>query len=136
MEGVGVIVSLLVGVVVVVLMLLVFVRRDGYADVGERSDSVEHEHLRRVAEARVSALCPGAIHLAEKERAGGAYGADAVAAREFWRRFAIASASMEEDPVAALGELQSLPGVLEEALRGAEGEAAVAKGTSRGEDGR
>ena len=93
MEGVGVVVSLLVGMVVVVLVLWVFLSRDGYADVEESSDSVEHAHLRRVAEAGISSLASGAIRLAEKEREGGGTSSrDHAPAREFWRRFAGASA--------------------------------------------
>lgn len=136
-EGVAVVVLMAVGVGVVTFVLWVFVFRDGYADAEEFPDSVEHAHLRRVAEARVSALCPGAIRLAEKERANGeaSYGGSAPAL-EFWRRFAAASASVEEDPVEALRELRGLPDLLEEALRGAEGEAVMAKDVSRREDGR
>jgi hypothetical protein len=137
MEGVGVVVSLVVGLVLVAMMLGVFLRRDGWADAQESADSVEHTHLRRVAEAGISSLSPGAIRLAEKERGGGAISCgDPTAAREFWRRFAAASASVERDPAAAIEELRGLPGLLEEALRGAEREAVAAKGKSRREDGR
>lgn len=137
MEGVAVVVLMAVGVGVVTFVLWVFVFRDGYADAEEFPDSVEHAHLRRVAEARVSALCPGAIRLAETERVNGEalYG-DSAPAREFWRRFAAASASVEEDPVEALRELRGLPDLLEEALRGVEGESVVAKEELRREDGR
>jgi hypothetical protein len=135
MEGVGVVVSLVVGLLLVVLMLWVFVRRDGWADVEASEDSVEHAHLRRVAEAGISSLSPGAIRLAERERgdAGTACG-DAAPAREFWRRFAAASASVERDPAAALEELRGLPSLLEEALRGAGREAAMSKDKPRRED--
>jgi hypothetical protein len=132
-EGVGVVVSLVVGLVLVGLMLRGFVRRDGWADVEESADTVEHAHLRRVAEAGISSLSPGAIRLAEMEREG--EGASA-SAREFWRRFAAASASVERDPAAALEELRILPGLLEEALGGAGPEAVAARGKSRREDGR
>ena len=135
MESVGVAVSLVVGLVLVALMLRAFVGRDGWADVEESADSVEHAHLRRVAEAEISSLSPGAIRLAEKERRGdGIFFGDPAPAREFWRRFAAASASVERDPVAALEELRILPGLLEEALGGAE--PGAAKGRSRKEDGR
>jgi hypothetical protein len=134
-EGVAVVVLMAVGVGVVTFVLWVFVFRDGYADVEEFPDSVEHAHLRRVAEARVSDLCPGAIRLAEEERANGAApGGDSEPAREFWRRFAAASASVEEGPVEALRELRGLPGLLEEALRGVEGESVVAREVPRRED--
>ena len=117
------VVSLLVGMVVVVLVLWVFLSRDGYADVEESSDSVEHAHLRRVAEAGISSLASGAIRLAEKEREGGGTSSrDHAPAREFWRRFAGASASVERDPAGALRELRGLPGLLEEALRAVERE--------------
>ena len=137
MEGVGVVVSLVVGLVLVALMLRVFVRRDGWADAEESTDSVEHAHLRRAAEAGISSLSPGAIRLAEKERGGDgiSYG-DPTPAREFWSRFAAASASVERDPAAALEELRVLPGLLEEALGGAGLEAVAARGESRREDGR
>jgi hypothetical protein len=134
-EGVGVAVSLVVGLVLVALMLRAFVRRDGWADVEESADSVEHAHLRRVAEAGISSLSPGAIRLAEKERRGdGILCGDPAPAREFWRRFAAASASVDRDPAAALEELRVLPGLLEEALGCAE--PGAAKGRSRKEDGR
>lgn len=130
MEGVGVVVSLVVGIGLVAFASWVFLFRGGYSEEGEVPDSLEHAHLRRVAEARVSALCPGAIRLAEGERAG--FGDDPAPAREFWRRFAGASAMVEDDPAAALGELRGLPGLLEEALRGA----GVAEGVAEREDGR
>ncbi len=136
MEGIAVVVLLALGIGAVVLALWVFVLRDEYAGVEEFPDSVEHVHLRRVAEARVSALCPGAIRLGEKERAGGVSCEGSAPAREFWRRFAAASASVERDPVAALRELRGLPVLLEEALRAAEREAVTAKGMDRREDGR
>lgn len=114
-------VILLVGIGVVIFVLWIFVFRGGYEEVEEFPDSVEHAHLRRVAEARVSALCPGAIRLAERERADGAVsGGGSAPAREFWRRFAAASASVEGDPVEALREIRGLPDLLEEALRGAD----------------
>ena len=129
------VVSLVVGLVLVALMLRIFVRRDGWADAEEFTDSVEHAYLRRVAEAGISSLSPGAIQLAEMERedARASRGASA-SSREFWRRFAAASASVERDPAAALEELRMLPGLLEEALGGAE--PGAAKGRSRKEDGR
>ena len=129
--------SLVVGLLLVVLMIWVFVRRDGWADVEESADSVEHAHLRRVAEAGISSLSPGAIRLAERERRDdGISCRDSAPAREFWRRFAAASASVERDPAAALEELRGLPGLLEEALRGVGREAVAAKDTPRREDGR
>ncbi len=131
------VVLLVVGIGVVIFAIWVIVFRGGYAEAEEFPDSVEHAHLRRVAEARVSALCPGAIRLAEKERAGGvASHEDPTPAREFWRRFAAASASVERDPVAALRELRGLPVLLEEALRAAEREAAMTEDVTRREDGR
>ncbi len=131
------VVLLVVGIGAVIFALWVVVFRGGYAEVEEFPDSVEHEYLRRVAEGRISALCPGAIRLAGKERAnGGASCGGSAPAREFWRRFAAASALVEEDPVAALRELRGLPDLLEEALRGAEGEAVMAKDVSQREDGR
>ncbi len=137
MEGVGVVVSLVVGLVFVALMLRIFVRRDGWADAEESTDSVEHAYLRRVAEAGISSLSPGAIQLAEMEREGhGDSRAGPTSAREFWRRFAAASASVERDPAAALEELRILPGLLEEALGGAGPDANAARGQSRRKDGR
>lgn len=113
---------LVVGVVVVVWVLYAVVSGGLCVEDGRFPDSVEQEHLRRIAEAGVAGLCPGAIRLAEKERAdGGVSPGGSVSAREFWRRFAAASAFVGEDPAAALRELQGLPGLLEEALRGAEG---------------
>ena len=123
MEGVGVVVSLVVGLVLVALMLRIFVRRDGWADAEESTDSVEHAYLRLVAEAGISSLSPGAIQLAEMEREG--HGDSRGA-----------SASVERDPAAALEELRVLPGLLEEALGGAGPEAVAARGESRREDGR
>jgi hypothetical protein len=136
-EGVGVVVSLVVGLVLVALMLRIFVRRDGWADAEESTDSVEHAYLRRVAQAGISSLSPGAIQLAEMERedAGASRGAS-DSARKFWRRFAAASASVERDPAAALEELRILPGLLEEALGCAGPDAIAARGESRREDGR
>ena len=131
------VVSLLVGLVLVALMLRGFVRRDGGADVEEFADSLEHEHLRRVAEAGISSLAPGAIRLAEMEREGGGeLCGGPTAVREFWRRFAAASASVERDPAFALEELRVLPGLLEEALGGAGPKAVPARGKPRREDGR
>ena len=131
------VVLLVAGIGVVIFAIWVIVFRGGYAEAEEFPDSVEHAHLRRVAEARVSALCPGAIRLAEKERAGGvASYEDLAPAREFWRRFAAASASAERDPVAALRELRGLPDLLEEALRSAGREADMARDVPRKEDGR
>ena len=135
MEGIAVVVLLAVGIGVVIFAIWVSVFRGGYADAEEFPDSVEHAHLRRVAEARVSALCPGAIRLAEKERANGMADLGAPA-REFWRRFAAASASVERDPVAALGELRGLPDLLEEALRAAGREVVTVEDGPRREDGR
>ncbi len=124
-------VSLVAGLVIVVAMLWFFVRRDGWADAEEAADTVEHAHLRRVAEAGISSLSPGAIRLAEKERScGGISHGETAPAREFWRRFAAASASVERDPAATIEELRELPGLLEEALRG------VAEGAPRRERGR
>ena len=128
---------MVVGLVLVALMLRAFVRRDGWADVEEAADSVEHAHLRRVAEAGISSLSSGAIRLAEKERRGdGIFCGDPAPVREFWRRFAAASAAVERDPAAALEELRILPSLLEEALGGAGLEAVAARGESRREDGR
>lgn len=121
------------GIGVVVFALWVFVGREGHADVEESSDSVEHAHLQRMAEAGVSSLAPGAIRLSELERADGATHPGG-AAREFWRRFAVASAAVERDPAAALGELRVLPGLLEEALRGAGRAAIEAEDVPRRED--
>ncbi len=130
-------VSLVAGFLLVVFVLWAFVRRDGWADAEESADTVEHAHLRRVAEAGISSLSPGAIRLAEKERGGGGISCgDPTPAREFWRRFAAASASVERDPVAAIEELRGLPGLLEEALRGTGHEVIAAAGTPRREDGR
>lgn len=133
MEGFMVVVLLAAGVGFVVFALWVVVSCDGYTDVAEASDSVEHAHLRRMAEAGISSLAPGAIRLAGIERGGGAtHPGDP--AREFWRRFAAASASLETDPAAALDELRVLPGLLEEALRGAGRRAVVAEDAPRRED--
>ena len=137
MEGIVVVVLLILGIGAVVFALWVFILRDEYADAEEFPDTVEHVHLRRVSEARISALCPGAIQLAERERAGGmASCGGSVAAREFWSRFAAASELVERDPVLALRELRGLPDLLEEALRAAEREAVTAEDVSRREDGR
>lgn len=136
MEGIAVVALLLAGIGVVGFALWVFVGREGYADAGESSDSVEYAHLRRVAEAGISSLAPGAIRLAEKERGAGGVADPGEPAREFWLRFAAASAALERDPVAALRELRGLPGLLEKALRTAEREAVAAEGEPRREDGR
>ena len=131
------VVSLVAGLLLVVLMLWVFMRRDGWADAEESADSVEHAYLRRVAEAGISSLSPGAIRLAERERGGDATSCrDPAPAREFWRRFAAASASVERDPAAAIEELRGLPGLLEEALRGAGRKTITDEGTPRREEGR
>lgn len=125
------------GIGVVAFALWVFLGCGGYADLEEFPDSVEHAHLRRVAEARIAGLCPGAIGLAEKERAnGGASTESSGRAREFWRRFAAASAAVDEDPVAALRELRGLPDLLNRALVEAEHEAGPAKGVAQGDGAR
>lgn len=111
-----VVVLLMAGIGVVVFALWLVVSRDRYAEGGEASDSVEHAHLRRVAEAGVSSLAPGVIRLAERERVGGVPEPGGPT-EEFWRRFTAASAAVETDPAAALDSLQVLPGLLEEALR-------------------
>lgn len=126
------VVLLVAGTGVVVFALWVVVFRGGYAGA-EFPDSVEDAHLRRVAEGRVSALCPGAIRLAEREGAV-ATARDLAPAREFWRRFAAASTSVEDDPLSALGELRGLPDLLEEALREADREADMAEDAPRTED--
>ncbi|HEV2093409.1 MAG TPA: hypothetical protein VGR18_09625 [Rubrobacter sp.] len=126
MEGIAVVVLLVAGIGVVAFALWVFVGRDGYADVEESSDSVEHAHLRRVAEAAISSLAPGAMRFAEKERGAGGVADLGEPARKFWLRFAAASAALERDPGAALRELRGLPGLLEEALRTPERETVVA----------
>ncbi len=131
------VVSLVLGLLSVILMLWVFLRRDGWADVEESADGVEHAHLRRVAEAGISSLSPGAIRLAEKERRGdGISCGDPALAREFWRRFVAASASVESDPAASLAQLRGLPDLLEEALGGAGHEASAARCAPRREEGR
>jgi len=135
LEGVAVVVLLVAGVGVVVFALWVFVSRDGFTGTEEAPDSVEHAHLRLVAEAGISSLAPGAMRLAESERAGGVSGTGGAAV-EFWRRFAAASAGVERDPAAVLEELRELPGVLEEALRVAGRRAATAGNSPRREDGR
>ncbi len=137
MEGIAVVILLVVGIGVVMFAIWIIVFRGGYAEAEEFPDSVEHAHLRRVAEAGISSLSPGAIRLAEKERRGDgiSYG-DPAPAREFWRRFAAASASVERDPAAALEELRVLPGLLEEALGGAGLGAVASRSESRKEDGR
>ena len=137
MAGVGVIFSLVVGTVVVVVALRVVACRDGWADVGEAVDSVEHAYLRRLAEARILSLSFGAIRLAGKERgAPGTSRGDPAPAREFWCRFAAASASVERDPAAALDEMRDLPGLLAEALGAAEGEVVAAENAAQSEGGR
>jgi hypothetical protein len=136
-EGIAVVVLLVVGIGVVMFAIWVIVFRGGYAEAEEFPDSVEHAHLRRVAEAGISSLSPGAIRLAEKER--GVHGSscgDPAQAREFWRRFAAASSSVERDPAAALGELRGLPDLLEEALRAAGREVVTVEDGPRREDGR
>lgn len=133
MEGFAVVVLLAAGIGVVAFALWVFVGRDAHADVEESSDSVEHVHLRRMAEAGISSSAPGAMRLAERERTSGATDPGG-AAREFWRRFAAASAAAERDPAAALDELRVLPGLLEEALRGAERGAVAVEDAPRRED--
>ncbi len=128
---------LVVGLMLVVLMLWVFVRRDGWADVEEAVDSVEYTHLRRVAEAGISSLSPGAIRLVERERGDdGISRGDPAPAREFWRRFAAASASVERDPAAALEELRGLSDLLEEALGEAGRKTVRTNDMPRREDGR
>lgn len=127
------VVLLAAGIGVVVFALWVFVGRDAHADVEESSDSVEHVYLRRMAEVRISSLAPGAMRLAERERTSGATH-PGVVAREFWRRFAAASAAAERDPAVALDELRVLPGLLEEAIRGAEWGAVAAEDSPRRED--
>jgi hypothetical protein len=131
-EGAGVVFLLVVGIGVVVFVLWVVAFHGGYAGVEEFPDSVEHVHLRRVAEGRVAALCPGAIRLSEMEKVGRA---DTARAREFWRRFAAASASVERDPVVALRELRGLEVVLGDALGGAERGTGVASGSPGREEG-
>ena len=128
---------LVVGILVVVWVFYAVVCGGLCVDDGRYPDSVEHAHLRRVAEARVAAVCPGAIRLAEKERAGGgAARGGSASAHEFWRRFAGASALVEEDPAAALEELRGLPELLEEALGGVEREVGTAEGLPEKEVGR
>ncbi len=133
MEGAAVVVLLVAGLGVVVFALWVVVSRDGYAEAGEDQDSVEHVHLRRVAEAGISQIAPGAMRLAERERVGGVSGFGGASA-EFWRRFAAASARVEKDPGAVVGELRQLRGLLEEALRAAERPAATVGASPRRED--
>ena len=106
---------MMVGIGVVVFVLWVFVFRGGYADFEEFPDTVEHAHLRQVAEARLAELSRGAIVLARKERGVPSGGSEA--AGEFWRRFATLSVLVESDPVAAVRELREVSGLLHEALR-------------------
>lgn len=118
-----------VATVVVVMVLGVFVRGARYREDGPEYSPVEVEWLREKAEGRISAIAPGVMVLAEKERAvtrslerGGVDEAvrDGVeellveaAAEDFWGRFVAASALVEEEPAEALRELDRLPGLLE-----------------------
>lgn len=116
-------VFLAAGTVVVVVVLGAFLFGGRFAGPPRTLSGEEFEELRRRAEARISALAPGAILLSEKERAAGpgATGRNPEAG-EFWRRFGGASGLIEEDPAAALQELRNLPALLGRALESADRE--------------
>lgn len=114
---------------VIAVVLGVFVGGWRYRGDGPAFSPAEIEWLREEAEGRISTLSPRVIVLAEKERsvvrsldrgemdgesrAGVEELLVEAASDDFWRRFVIASALVEEEPVEALGELDRLPGLLE-----------------------
>ncbi len=114
---------------VIAVVLDTFVRGWRYREDEPAFSPAEIEWLREEAEGRISALAPRVMVLAEKERsvirslgrgeldggwrAGGEELLVEAAADDFWRRFVVASALVEEKPVEALGELDRLPGLLE-----------------------
>lgn len=106
------------GTVVVVLVLGAFLFGERSAGPARSLSREEFEELRRRAEARISALAPGAILLSEKERAVAKE--PSFEAAEFWRRFGGVSGLVDEDPAAALHELRNLPVLLEQALDNAQ----------------
>lgn len=107
-----------VGAVAVVFILGLFLTGERYRRPPWLVSPVEFERFKREAEAGISDLAPRAMLLAEKERALGHVWDERSrrASGEFWRRFAVASASIEEDPLAALEELRALPALAERAI--------------------
>ncbi len=115
--------------VVIVILLGAVVVRLRYVEDTPSFSPVEVEWLREEAEGRISDLSSRVMALAELERTvtqsmdlGDGYeesrsGAEELlveaAADDFWGRFVVASALVEEEPVKALEELKRLPGLLE-----------------------
>ena len=117
--------------VVIAVVLGVFVGGRRYREGGPAFSPIEIEWLRKEAEGRVAALSFRVMVLSEKERTvtrlldGGLDGESRAGVEEllveaatddFWGRFVIASALVEDEPVEAYEELGRLPGVLEETI--------------------
>lgn len=119
-------------VAVIAVVLGVFVRGRRYREDGPTFSPAEIEWLREEAEGRISALASRVMVLAEKERSitrsldrgevegGVRAGVEELlveaAADDFWGRFVVASALVEEEPAEAFEELGRLPGLLEETI--------------------
>lgn len=125
-------VFLLVGVAFVVAVLVWFWAGERYRMPPEEFGPVERAWIAREAGDLLSELAPGAILLAEKERAVKAVlreGRDSASGafarwrsrepgwRGFWDGFARVSALVEEDPAMAARELPVLRVLLDEALQ-------------------
>ncbi len=121
-----------VGIAFVTLLLFHFLKEERYRRPPRPEKGVEFVAARRAVEARISALAPRVLLLAEKEKAVAGYlrkGTsseetrrtverllDDVARAGFWKRFVEASALADSDPVRAHEELRHLSTVAEAAL--------------------
>jgi hypothetical protein len=120
------------GTALVALVLVSFLRGGGYGRPSGDLSRWEEVRVRRVVEGRISALAARVLLLAEREEAVaallGSAGMEEGLRREVerhvdeadtaavWERFAAASAVLEEEPVRAFREIESLPGMLSRSL--------------------
>ncbi len=112
----------LAGGMAVFLLTGVFLAKGKYRRPPRAVGSAEFERVRREAEAMVAGLSPKMISLAEKERNIGEFAGrrvdvaevfDEVSGSGVWGRFAVASASVEDDPLSAMEELREVEVVVE-----------------------
>lgn len=120
------------GTAFLVLLLYYFLEEERYRRPSKPEKGVEFVAARRAVEARISALAPGVLLLAEKERfvadrlKEGALGEEArrrvegllrdAALTGFWEKFVEVSILADSDPVRAYKELRGLSRVANTAL--------------------
>lgn len=111
------VVCVVIGVLSTVWVLGVFLSGERYRRPPRLLSPAEYRHYRREAEAGISDLAPRVILLSEKERVlERADDESRRAAGEFWRKFAVASLRVEDDPRVAIEELRPLPALVDLAI--------------------